>query len=226
MKKEKQEKKILYNFQQAALDKIKNFDNALLAAEMGTGKTLMSIEQSERWNSPMLICLVLKSTVQQWLDELASQTSRKIFNGYKKTKTDGIDAFIACSERKCIVIGYDAYKARCAKKLREYINANSENVTMICDESSLIGNMKSQRTKFVLKSNTAHKIMLSGTPATGGKMENLIPTMHLLDWPITKEKFLYDYCDVYEWTDPARPWVTISIIQGYKNIDELHTGLE
>lgn len=63
MKKEKQEKKILYNFQQAALDKIKNFDNALLAAEMGTGKTLMSIEQSERWNSPMLICLVLKSTV-------------------------------------------------------------------------------------------------------------------------------------------------------------------
>lgn len=226
MKKEKQEKKILYNFQQAALDKIKNFDNALLAAEMGTGKTLMSIEQSERWNSPMLICLVLKSTVQQWLDELESQTDRRVFNGYKKTKTDGIDAFIACSERKCIVIGYDAYKALCAKKLREYINANAESVTMICDESSLIGNMKSQRTKSVLKSDTAHKIMLSGTPATGGKMENLIPTMHLLGWPITKEEFLQNYCDVYEWTNPARPWVTIPIIQGYKNIDELHAGLE
>lgn len=226
MKKEKQEKKILYNFQQAALDKIKNFDNALLAAEMGTGKTLMSIEQSERWNSPMLICLVLKSTVQQWLDELESQTDRRVFNGYKKTKTDGIDAFIACSERKCIVIGYDAYKALCAKKLREYINANAESVTMICDESSLIGNMKSQRTKSVLKSDTAHKIMLSGPPATGGKMENLIPTMHLLGWPITKEEFLQNYCDVYEWTNPARPWVTIPIIQGYKNIDELHAGLE
>ena len=226
MKKEKQDKKILYNFQQAALDKIKNFDNILLAAEMGTGKTLMSIEQSERYDSPALVCLVLKSTVQQWLDELESQTDRRVFNGYKKTKTDGIDAFIACSERKCIVIGYDAYKALCAKKLREYINANAESVTMICDESSLIGNMKSQRTKSVLKSDTAHKIMLSGTPATGGKMENLIPTMHLLGWPITKEEFLQNYCDVYEWTNPARPWVTIPIIQGYKNIDELHAGLE
>lgn len=230
MKKEKQEKKqdkkILYNFQQAALDKIRNFDNALLAAEMGTGKTLMSIEQSERWNSPALVCLVLKSTVQQWLDELESQTDRRVFNGYKRTKSDGIDAFIACSERKCIVIGYDAYKARCAKKLREYINANSNDVTMICDESSLIGNMKSQRTKSVLKSNTAHKIMLSGTPATGGKMENLIPTMHLLGWSITKDEFLHDYCDVYEWTNPARPWVVIPIIQGYKNIDQLHKELE
>lgn len=230
MKKEKQEKKqekkILYKFQQAALDKIRNFDNALLAAEMGTGKTLMSIEQSERYNSPVLVCLVLKSTVQQWLDELSSQTERKVFNGYKKTKRDGINAFIACSERKCIVIGYDAYKARCAKQLREYINNNSENVTMVCDESSLIGNMQSQRTKAVLKSKTKHKIMLSGTPATGGKMECLIPTMHLLGWPITKEEFLQNYCEVYEWTNPARPWVTIPIIQGYKNIDELHAGLE
>ena len=219
-------KKNLYRFQQAALDKIKNFDNALLAAEMGTGKTLMSIEQSERWNSPVLVCLVLKSTVQQWLDELESQTGRKVFNGYKKTKADGIQAFIDYDGRKAIVIGYDAYKARCAKRLREYINNNSDNVTMTCDESSLIGNMQSQRTKAVLKSNTAHKIMLSGTPATGGKMECLIPTMHLLGWPITKEKFLHDYCDVYEWTDPSRPWVTIPIIQGYKNIDELHEGLE
>lgn len=219
-------KKTLYRFQQAALDKIKNFGNTLLAAEMGTGKTLMSIEQSERWNSPVLVCLVLKSTVQQWLDELSSQTDRRVFNGYKKTKADGIQAFIDYDGRKAIVIGYDAYKARCAKRLREYINNNSDNVTMTCDESSLIGNMQSQRTKAVLKSNTAHKIMLSGTPATGGKMECLIPTMHLLGWPITKEKFLHDYCDVYEWTDPSRPWVTIPIIQGYKNIDELHEGLE
>lgn len=229
MKKEKQEKKqekkILYNFQQAALDKIRNFDNALLAAEMGTGKTLMSIEQSERYGSPVLVCLVLKSTVQQWLDELESQTDRRVFNGYKKTKNDGIDAFIACSERKCIVIGYDAYKARCAKKLREYINANSNDVTMICDESSLIGNMKSFRTKAVLKSDTAHKILLSGTPH-GGKLENLLSTMQILGWPMTKEKFLQKFCDVYEWTNPARPWVTIPIIQGYKNIDELHAGLE
>lgn len=70
-------KKELYKFQQEALAQVGDRDNILLAAEMGTGKTLMSITQSERWNSPILICLVLKSTVQQWIDELESQTERK-----------------------------------------------------------------------------------------------------------------------------------------------------
>ena len=48
----------------------------------------------------------------------------------------------------------------------------------------------------------------------------------MLGWKMTKEEFLRRFCDVYEWTDPSRPWVTIPIIQGYKNIDELHEGLE
>ena len=75
-------KKELYKFQQEALAQVGDRDNVLLAAEMGTGKTLMSIVQSERWNSPILICLVLKSTVQQWIDELNSQTERRVFNAY------------------------------------------------------------------------------------------------------------------------------------------------
>lgn len=219
-------KKNLYKFQEAALKQIKDRDNVLLAAEMGTGKTLMSIEQSERWDSDILVCLVLKSTLKQWLDELSSQTGRKVFNGYKKTKKDGIKAFIDYDGKKAVVIGYDAYKAKCAALLRDYVNKNAERVTMICDESSLIGHMESERTKAVLKSKTKHKILCSGTPCSGGKMENLLPSMKMLGWQMTKEQFLKDYCYVYEWNDPARPWVTIPIIQGYKNIDDLRTGLK
>ena len=219
-------KKNLYKFQEAALKQIKDRDNVLLAAEMGTGKTLMSIEQSERWDSDILVCLVLKSTLRQWLDELSSQTGRKIFNGYKKTKKDGIKAFIDYDGKKAIVIGYDAYKAKCAALLRDYVNKNAERVTMICDESSLLGHMESERTKAVLKSKAKHKILCSGTPCSGGKMENLLPSMKMLGWKMTKEQFLKDYCDVYEWTDPARPWVTIQIIQGYKNIEQLRAGLK
>lgn len=219
-------KKNLYKFQEAALKQIKDRDNVLLAAEMGTGKTLMSIEQSERWDSDILVCLVLKSTLRQWLDELSSQTGRKIFNGYKKTKKDGIKAFIDYDGKKAIVIGYDAYKAKCAALLRDYVNKNAERVTMICDESSLIGHVESERTKAVLKSKTKHKILCSGTPCSGGKMENLLPSMKMLGWKMTKEQFLKDYCDVYEWNDPARPWVTIPIIQGYKNIEQLRAGLK
>lgn len=224
--KERPPKKELYKFQQEALTQVGDRDNVLLAAEMGTGKTLMSIVQSERYNSSVLVCLVLKSTVQQWIDELESQTERRVFNAYKHSKMDGMDAFMNCTERKALVIGYDAYKAYRATELRAYINQHSEDVTIICDESSLIGSMKSERTKAVLKSKTKHKILLSGTPATGGRMENLLPSMYMLGWPMSKEKFLQEYCEVYEWADPARPWVIIPLITGYKNLDKLRAGLK
>lgn len=219
-------KKDLYQFQKEALDKIKGYDNAALFWQMGAGKTVSSIELTEYWNSPILVCLVLKSTVSQWLEELYNQTERTVFNGYKKTKKDGIEAFIACSDRKCIVIGYDAYKAKCGAKLREYINRHAEDVSIVCDESSLIGHMESERTKAVMDTTARHKLMLSGTPATGGKMECMIPTINMLGWEMSKKDFLNQFCYVYEWTDPARPWRTIPIIQGYHDIDSLRAGLK
>lgn len=222
------QKKDLYPFQREALEKIKNFDNAALFWQMGAGKTISSIEltECEEWNTPILVCLVLKSTVSQWLDELYSQTERTVFNGYKKSRRDGIEAFIACSDRKCIVIGYDAYKAKSGAKLRAYINQNSEDVTVICDESSLIGHMESERTKAVMDTAAKHKLLLSGTPATGGKLEMMIGTANMLGWPISKGEFLKKFCYVYEWTDPTRPWRTIPIIQGYHDIDTLRAGLK
>ena len=219
-------KKELYDFQRQALDKIESRDNAALFWQMGAGKTISSIELTERWNSQILICLVLKSTVSQWIDELQGQTDRQVFNGYKKSKKDGVKAFIDATGRKALVIGYDAYKAKSAAELRQYINDNAEQVSMVCDESSLIGHMTSERTKAVMKTKTKHRLLLSGTPATGGKLEAMIPTMNMLGWNITKEKFLQQFCHVYEWTDPTRPWMTIPIIQGYKNIDKLREGLK
>lgn len=219
-------KKELYDFQRQALDKIESRDNAALFWQMGAGKTISSIELTERWNSQILICLVLKSTVSQWIDELQGQTDRQVFNGYKKSKKDGVKAFINATGRKALVIGYDAYKAKSGAELRQYINDKEEDVTMICDESSLIGHMTSERTKAVMKTKVRHRLLLSGTPASGGKMEAMIPTMNMLGWSITKEKFLQQFCHVYEWTDPTRPWMTIPIIQGYKNIDKLREGLK
>lgn len=221
-------KKELYEFQRQALDKIESRDNAALFWQMGAGKTISAIQLTERetWNTPTLICLVLKSTVSQWTEELAEQTDRQVFNGYKKSKRDGVKAFINAAGRKALVIGYDAYKAKSGAELRQYINDNEKDVTMICDESSLIGHMTSERTKAVMKTQVRHRLLLSGTPATGGKMEAMIPTMNMLGWSITKEKFLQQFCHVYEWTDPTRPWMTIPIIQGYKNIDKLREGLQ
>lgn len=218
-------KKELFQFQQEALERVKNQKNAALFWGMGTGKTVSSIALTEYWGSEILICLVLKSTLGQWIEELKNQTDRAVFNAYKKSKKDGVQAFMLATGRRALVIGYDAYKTAGSKKLREYISAHAAHVTMICDESSLLGHMESLRTKTVMKTKVEHRLMLSGTPATGGKLESMIATMHMLGWKIEKWEFLSRFCQVYEWTDPARPWMRIPIIMGYKNIEGLRDGL-
>lgn len=79
-------KKELFNFQKSALENVKDKQNALLCWGMGTGKTVSSIALAEHWNSEILVCLVLKSTLNQWIDALKEQTTRAVYNGYKKTK--------------------------------------------------------------------------------------------------------------------------------------------
>ena len=216
----------LFNFQKEAIESISKNRNALLAWQMGTGKTISSIELAKIYGSDILVCLVLKSTVQQWIDELTEQTEMHVFNGYKRTKKDGISQFIQCSERKAIVIGYDAYKTNGCDALRKYICKNASNVTLICDESSLIGHRTSQRTKAVLKTDAEHKIFLSGTPATGGKMENILPTATMLGWDITYDEFLTRYCYVNHFVDRNNPWRRFDIITGYHDIDDMRENLK
>ena len=182
-------KKELFKFQQNALNSVKDRQNALLCWGMGTGKTISSIALAEHWGSEILVCLVLKSTLNQWIDVLKEQTERAVYNGYKKTKKDGINVFMLHEGRKALVIGYDAFKTKSADKLRKYISDNAEKSTIICDESSLIGHMESARTRAVMKTKSQHKMMLSGTPATGGKMEALLPTMNMLGWEMSKDSF-------------------------------------
>lgn len=217
--------KTLFQFQKDALNKIAKNKNAALYWDMGTGKTYSSICLSNYWNSEILIVLVLKSTTKQWIKELEEETDRKVFNGYKKTKKDGIKCFIDYEGKKALVIGYDAYKAKSSRDLIRYINKNSDKVTIICDESQLIGHDTSLRTKAVMNTRSFHKLFLSGTPAAGGKMENLISNLKCLGVDITFEQFLKDYCYTREWINPAMPWKKMTFITGYHDIDKLKNTL-
>lgn len=76
------------------------------------------------------------------------------------------------------VINYDLIWRR-----KELLNLT--HFTLILDESSLIQNATSKRTKFILKLKPDHTILLSGTP-TGGKYENLWSQLHLLGWKISE----------------------------------------
>ena len=86
------------------------------------------------------------------------------------------------------------------------------------DESSLIQNETSKRTKFILKKlHPDNIILLSGTP-TGGKYERLWSQLKLLGWNISKTTYYNTYVDYHYNTDMGFP---LMIIDGYKNVDRL-----
>ena len=94
-----------------------------------------------------------------------------------------------------------------------------QDFTLILDESSLIQNDTSKRSKFILKKlNPTNIILLSGTPVSG-KYEKLISQIRLLGWNISKELFLKQYCE-YERDELGYPRII-----GYKNVERLKRKL-
>jgi SNF2 family DNA or RNA helicase len=90
------------------------------------------------------------------------------------------------------------------------------------DESSLIQNETSKRSKFILrKLQFDNVILLSGTP-TGGKYENLWSQLHLLGWNISKDLYWKQYID-FEYHD--NNGFPIKVVKGYKNVDRLKEKL-
>lgn len=92
------------------------------------------------------------------------------------------------------------------------------------DESSLIQNPKAKQTKFILKMNLTHVILLSGTPV-GGKYENLWSQMHLLGWDISEDLYKKQYVN---WTTIEAGGFVHKIVdksEPYKNIDRLKSKM-
>ena len=96
--------------------------------------------------------------------------------------------------------------------------AKLEDFTLMLDESSLIQNENSKRSKFILKKlHPENVILLSGTP-TGGKYERLWSQLHLLGWKI-KKKMFYDQYVRYHYDDMNG--FPLMVIDGYKNEERL-----
>ena len=89
--------------------------------------------------------------------------------------------------------------------------------TLMLDESSIIQNETSKRSKFILKLTPKNVILLSGTP-TGGKYEMLWSQAKLLGWDLSKDLFYRQYVD-YEWVEEDGFWRQRII--GYKNTDRM-----
>lgn len=181
---------------------------------MGLGKTFVGAEKLLSFNSKINLLICQKSKIEDWLGHFAQYYSDIPL--YNLTKPKELKAFISSSSRRIGVINYDLMMRR-----KELTSLN--NIALSLDESSLIKNELTKRTKAILELNADKVVLLSGTPV-GGKYEELYSQCKLLGWRINKEAFWKRYITYTEWS-PSRYAKPIKIVRGYKNVEELKQKL-
>lgn len=172
---------------------------------MGLGKTFVGSEKMWELNTPYNLVICQKSKIDDWKNHFLEHYDYKVIV-FDKQKIENIP------EESVLIINYD-------KVWRRPELTKLKNFTLMLDESSMIKNETSNRSKFILGLNPDNVILLSGTP-TGGKYEELWSQVNLLGWKIDKKTF-YKHYVVQEWDDRNQKFV----ITGYKNVDRLKRKL-
>lgn len=180
----------LFPHQEAALKFAEGKTRVAFYHDMGTGKTFTGAECAVRMDSRTILVVCQKSKVQDWINHFEEHYQKSwVFNlttenGLKEYLhySNAVHDSVAGNALKIGVINYDLIFRR--KQI-----LNLKNFTLILDESSLIQNAGTNRSKFILQLNPSNVILLSGTP-TGGKYENLWTQLHLLGWNISEK--IYD----------------------------------
>ena len=203
----------LFEHQQEALELTKEFNKVAYYYDMGLGKTFIASEKAVELGTNILV-VCQKSKIDDWYRHFSYHYHNYMVNDL--TDNFVLEPYVElCNTSYGLnvgVINYDLIWRR--PQL-----SNLTDFTLILDESSLIQNETTNRTKFILKQlHPTNVILLSGTPING-KYEQLWSQCHLLGWNISKELFYRQYI-VYTRSEDGYP-----IISGYKNVERLKRKL-
>lgn len=163
-------------------------------------------------DNSMNLVVCQKSKVEDWINHFKENyPDWVVLDGTNKSSLLGFLELPSDSYKKVCVINYDLLIRRPElSKLKDF--------TLMLDESSLIQNETSKRTKFILKLKPKNVILLSGTPC-GGKYEKLLPQCRLLGWNITKKEYYNNYVIYHE--KSFNGGYPVKLVDGYKNIEDL-----
>lgn len=202
----------LYPHQESALELMEGRNRVAFFHDMGLGKTYTGAEKAIRMGATITLVVCQKSKVQDWVNHFKEHyslpvydlTSKKDFERFFEM-WDLIDGFVG-------IVNYDlAWRRKELLQLKDF--------TLILDESSLIQNRKTNRTKFILRLKPQNIILLSGTP-TAGKYENLWSQMHLLGWDISESTYNFQYVN---W---KKIYVKGGILRNVVNKDDPYKNVE
>ena len=208
----------LFPHQKTALEMTSSQNHVAYYLDMGLGKTFVGSEKMREIGAKVNLVICQKSKIQDWCDHFNINYKCEVVD-LSTLKIDKFESFVhLCEAIPHTIIGiinYDLiFRRPELSKLRDF--------TLILDESSLVQNETSKRSKFILKKlKPENVILLSGTP-TGGKYEKLWSQCQLLGWDISKTAFWNTYVKYHFEDFDGFP---VKIIDGYKNVDRLKRKL-
>lgn len=207
----------LFEHQKKALEQTKDQNRVAYYLDMGLGKTFVGSEKMKELGARINLVVCQKSKVQDWVDHFIN-----VVHGYEVcdlTTKSSYSIFINGGSRVTVnvvgIINYDLiFRRPELSKLKDF--------TLMLDESSLVQNENSKRSRFILrKLKPQNVILLSGTP-TGGKYEKLWSQCKLLGWPITKTSYWNTYIRYHYEEGNGFPF---KVVDGYKNVEDLKQKL-
>lgn len=223
----------LHSYQRGILDQFLARGNLLLAAEQGTGKTMMSIAAAEHLlgegeiSSALVICPT--GLVYQWAQAIAAHTDVPTYQRRVSGKLLTVpepsscliiiggaarralllrQALITCPEY--VIIAYDTALSDYADVL-----ALADGLVVI-DEASVIKNPAAERTKCLKTLTGTHRLALTGTPVEN-RPEEVFSIMEWVDDRVLGRADMFDRAFIVRnhWGRPVR----------YKNLPTLHAKL-
>lgn len=210
--------------QQQVLKQTEQFNHVAYYIDMGLGKTFVGAEKVWRLNNAINLIICQKSKIDDWVEHFKKYyPDYQVLNLTKKNEAPIFKNSV--EERKMYedrdysdIVGIINYETA----FRRSWLLELEDFTLMLDESSLISNENTKRSKFILKMQPESVVLLSGTP-TAGKYELLWSQVKLLGWGIGKKAFWKSYVET-EWVDYGAGFKK-EVVTGYKNVNHLKKKL-
>lgn len=209
----------LRKYQEEAKGLIVNRHKALLALDLGTGKTVVSIaaieELRDRGDVKCALLIMSSSLTVQWKERIEQFT-----NGAKVLVVDGSlspakrkAAYTACLQQRpdYLVMGI-----RQVVKDLSFVKSLSPDLVLV-DEVTSIKNFGTQQTKAIKKLKPRYRIGLTAEPVENGKAEELFSIMQWID-----DDVLGNW---QEFEDTFIVRNQYNFITGYKNMPEMNRRL-
>lgn len=199
----------------------------LLTADIGTGKTIISLLTAESRSANKVLVIVPNSLKFNWCQEILKFTNSKYFVlDSNKSREKKVNQF-SIEEAKYIICNYEYFNASkfdFNNRIKKYGLTKFD--LLICDESHRIKNPKANTTKNMhkhIKPIINNVLLLTGTPISS-KLEDLYSQLNFIspeEFP-SKNKFFIEYCGLVYDPNSYSNWAVAS---GPK-LEEIHNKLD